>query len=79
MSDPTITNESARRGVAAVVEALGLKELPAGELEIIADAVVGLVEVLGAGALKRAAAAGQVAAAKITTAEEAEKAAMERK
>lgn len=64
---------AAQRSIAGVLEALGLQpNLPAAELEVIAEAVVGLVEVLGGAAVKRAEAAGRAAAAKITTAEEAE-------
>lgn len=77
MSDAT---EAAKKNITGVLEALGLKaDLPAGELEVIAEAVVGLVEVLGGAAHKRAAAAGAAAAARITTAEEAEKAERESK
>ncbi len=66
------------KGVGEIVTALGIKNVSAGELEIIAEAVVGLVGLLAGSAEKRAAQAGLDAAAKITNAEEAEKAASER-
>lgn len=64
--------------VTAVLDELGIKGV--GELEkgIIAEAVGGLVDVLGNAALKRASAAGEAAAAKITTPDEAEAAARSR-
>lgn len=77
MSDEA-ARAAAQKNVAAVASSLGLS-IPAAEIEVIAEAVVGLVGVLGGAAQKRAAAAGLAAAAKITTAEEAEKAAMERR
>ncbi len=75
MSDP---KAAAVAGVGAVVEALGFKNVNAGEVEIMAEAVLGLIDVLASSAEKRAAAAGAAAAAKITNADEAEKAAQDR-
>ncbi len=66
------------KGVGEVLAALGIKNVSADEVEIIAEAVVGLVGVLGGSAEKRARQAGLDAAAKITTGDEAEKAASER-
>lgn len=77
MSGDEATRAAAQKGVASVASALGLN-VPAAELEVIAEAVVSLVGVLGGAAQKRAKAAGEAAAARITTAEEAEKAERER-
>lgn len=73
------TKAMMERSVAAAAESLGLKNIPAGELEIMGEAVIGLIHVLGGAALKRAAAAGEAAAAKITTAAEAEQAERDRR
>lgn len=59
------------KGVEAVVDALGLKGVTPEQLELIAEAVVGLVDVLGGAMLKRAAAAGAAAAAQVTSVEQA--------
>jgi hypothetical protein len=75
MSEAT---DAARRGVEAVGKALGLT-IPEAAVEPLAEAVVGLVNVLGSAAQKRAKAAGEAAAAAITTADEAEQAARDRK
>lgn len=77
MSDPA-AKQAAVKGVGDVVAALGIQNVSDGEVEAIADAVVGLVDVLANSAAKRATAAGAAAAAKITNADEAEKAASER-
>lgn len=58
--------------VKALAEALGFKDLPQVELELIGAAVVGLIDVLGGAAIKRAQVAGKSAADKITTADEAD-------
>jgi hypothetical protein len=69
--------DAARRGVAAVATALGLKPTPgheadfAASLEVAAEAVVGLIAVIGGAAQKRATAAGIAAAAAVTTVEQA--------
>lgn len=73
-----IDKEAALRGTTAVLEATGIKGVSAGELEVISEAVVGLVQVMGQSALKRAAAAGAAAAGKISNADEAEQAAEKR-
>lgn len=70
--------DAARSGVASVVAALRL-EVPPADVEVIAAAVVGLVQVIGGAAQKRATAAGEAAAAAITTAEQAEMAEMDRR
>lgn len=75
MNDAT---EAARKGVAGVVSALKL-EISAGDLEVIATAVVGLIEVIGGAAQKRATQVGIDASNAITTAEQAEKAESERR
>lgn len=76
MSDEA-ARAAAQKSVAAVASSLGLN-VPAADVAVIADAVLGLVGVLGGAAEKRAKAAGEAAAAKITTAEQAESAERER-
>lgn len=75
MSEPI---DAARSAVAHVASALKL-QVPPADLEIIADAVVGLITVIGGAAQKRATAAGKAAAAAITTAEQAEQTESERR
>lgn len=74
MSDAT---EAARQGVTGVIAALKL-DVPAGDVELIAVAVLGLVQVIGGAAQKRATQAGVDAANAITTADQAEAAARNR-
>lgn len=62
-----------------VLGSIGLAGVSAGEVELIAEAVVGLVTLLGGAAQKRAAEAGLKAAAQITNADEAERAESERR
>lgn len=66
-------------GVYSVLGALGVTGVSATDVDLIADAALGLIDVLGKGAQKRAAEAGLAAAAKITNSDEAEKAESERK
>lgn len=75
MSQPI---DAARSAVAHVASALKL-EVPPADLEVIAEAMVGLITVVGGAAQKRATAAGAAAAAAITTAEQAEQAESERR
>jgi hypothetical protein len=75
MNDP---KEAAVKGVGDVIDALGIKNVPPGEVEAIAAAVLGLVDVLGNSAAKRAELAGKAAADKIATPADAEAAASER-
>lgn len=70
--------EAARRGVNGILESLGIHGVSAAEVELIAGAVSGLVETLGGGALKRAAAARKAAEDAITDSDAAEKSARER-
>lgn len=74
-----VDRAAAEKGTAAVLEAAGIKGVSAGELEMIAEAVVGLVKVLDGSRKKRAAQAGLEAAAKITDDEKAEEAARNRR
>lgn len=76
MRDPS--QEAGEKAVSEVIAMLGISGVPADAVPLIAEAVVGLVEVLGTAAAKKAALAGEAAAAKILTSDDAEKAASER-
>ena len=72
MSDPNL--DIAIAGTNDILDLLGLKGVPAAEVAVIAKLVLNVVDVLGHAAQSRANAAGDAAAALITTDDEAEKA-----
>ena len=76
MSDP-VMDAVVQAGVVDVLEVMGLK-VPEPEIALIAKVVEGVIAALGQNAADKAHKAGIDAAAKITNAAEAEKAASER-